>query len=133
MATTRGRLVHINQVIIDQADYFLSNGFTRVVGLTVSNLSSQLFFNNVLQPWALVDGASITDAQIRSGSVYFNEVTGSPGIYNVRFRPNAIGYWRLLVTYAAGSQIMGQDYDVVAANNLVESGLKSSFTKNTPC
>ncbi len=129
MATTRGRLVQINQVIIDQADFFQSDGFTRVIGLGVDDLSLQLFFNNLLQPWTFVLGSGVTDALVKSGSVYWNEVPGSYGIYSVRFRPNAVGYWRLLITYAAGSQIMGQDYDVLSQIPTIESGLKASFVK----
>ena len=66
-----------------------------------------------------------------SGKIYWTEVTGSPGIYNVRWRPNALGYWRLLISYAAGTQIMGQDYDIVSQVPLAESGLRASFTR--PC
>jgi len=131
MATTRGRLVQINQVVLDQADFFQSDGFTRVTGLTPANLTSQIFRLNVLQPWPLLDGASVSDAQVVSGKIYWTEVTGSPGIYNVRWRPNALGYWRLLISYAAGTQIMGQDYDIVSQVPLAESGLRASFTR--PC
>jgi len=131
MATTRGRLVQINQVILDQADFFQSDGFTREVGLTPSDLTSQIFHLNVLQPWPLVDGASVTDASVASGKIYWTEVSGSPGIYNIRWRPNSLGYWRLLITFAAGTQIMGQDYDVVSQVPLAESGLRASFTR--PC
>jgi len=129
MATTRGRLVQTNQVILDQADFFQSDGFTRVLGLGVADLVAQVFFKNAPQPWALMLGNGVTDAQVKSGTVYWNEVPGSPGFYNVRFRPNAIGYWRLLITYTAGEQIMAQDYDVAAQVPLAESGLKASFTK----
>lgn len=131
MATTRGRLVQINQVILDQADFFQSDGFTREVGLTPSDLTSQIFHKNVLQPWPLVDGSSVLDQQVVSGKVYWTEVPGSPGIYNIRWRPNALGYWRLLITFAAGTQIMGQDYDVVSQVPLAESGLRASLTR--PC
>lgn len=129
MATTRGRLVYANQTVDDQADFFQPDGFTRVTGLTVSNLSMQLFFDNQLQPWTFVTGANLTDTQIASGSVYWLEVPGSPGIYSVRFRPNAIGYWRLLITYPAGQQISGQDYDVNATPPTVDTGLKAAFVK----
>ncbi len=129
MPTTRGRLVFANQTVDDQADFFQSDGFTRVTGLTPSQLVGQLFFDNQLQPWPLISGAGLTDTQIASGNVYWLEVPGSPGIYSVRFRPNALGYWRLLITYTAGQQIMGQDYDVVAAAPTVDQGLKASFLK----
>jgi len=129
MATTRGRLVSINQVVLDQADYFEQDGFTRVVGLTVADVISQLFFDNVEYPWPVTDGSSIRDANVTSGKIFFNEVPGAPGIYNVRFRPNATGYWRLLLTFTAGTQIMAQDYDVMAQNAPVMAGIKTSFTK----
>ncbi len=131
MATTRGRLVQINQVILDQADFFQSDGFTREAGLTPSDLTSQIFYLNTLQPWPLMDGFGVTDQQVTSGKIYWTEVPGSPGIYNISWRPNALGYWRLLITYTAGTQIMGQDYDVVSQVPLAESGLRASFTR--PC
>jgi len=132
MATTRGRIVQINQVILDQADFFEADGFTRTVALTPgANLTSQLFFKNELQPWPFVDGSAVTDAQVTSGNVYWTEIPGSPGNYNVRFRPNAIGYWRLLVTFVSGEQIAAQDYDVSSQVPLAETGLRASFTR--PC
>jgi hypothetical protein len=127
--TTRGRQVYANQTVADQADFFQSDGFTRVTGLTPAQLLCQLFYDNQLQAWPFVSGAGLTDTQIASGNVYWLEVPGSPGIYSVRFRPNSIGYWRLLITYTAGQQIEGQDYDVVAAPPTVDTGLKASFVK----
>lgn len=129
MSTTRGRLVTTNNVVLDQADFFQPDGFTRITGITIPQLTCQLFFQNALQPWGLLTGANVTDVQVASGKVYWVEVPGSSGIYNVRFRPNAIGYWRLIITYPAGLQIMGQDYDVVQAGVAVETGLKASFVK----
>lgn len=129
MATTRGRLVRSNEVVLDQADYFQSDGFTRVTGLTTANLQCTIFFNNALMPWVFVTGASVSDGQVASGKVYFLEVPGSPGIYNVRFRPNAVGYWRLLITYTVGQQIMAQDYDVTGGPSSMDVGLQSSFIK----
>jgi len=131
MATTRGRLVQINQVVLDQADYFQLDGYTRVTGLTPGDLVSQLFYNNTEQPWPLLDGLGVPDAQVSSGRVYFHEVPGSPGIYSVRFRPNALGYWRYLLDYPVGQQIMAQDYDVTPTASTTSSGIKSSFVK--PC
>lgn len=126
MATTRGRLVRINQTILDQAEYFQSDGFTRVSGLTIVDLVPQTFHNNTLQEWPLVDGAAVTDNQVTSGFVYFHEIPGASGNYSVRFRPNAVGYWRTLLVYPAGQQILAQDYDVTA--DAVSGGLKANFT-----
>jgi len=131
MATTRGRIVHSNQVVLDQVDFFLSDGFTRAAGLTPAHLVCQLFFDNTPQVWPLMSGVGITDQQIVSGFVYINEVVGAPGFYNVRFRPNATGYWRNLLTYTAGQQISAQDFDVIASGANPETGLKASFVKPT--
>ena len=127
MVTTRGRLVRVNQTVIDQADYFQLDGFTRVVGLNTTDVELQIFYDNVLQPWPLMDGTSVTDAQVKSGFVYFHEISGSDGFYSVRFRPNAGGYWRTLLTYTAGQQILAQDYDVNAEPVTVNGGLKAKF------
>ncbi len=129
MATTRGRIVQQNQVVYDQVDFFQSDGFTRVTGLTASTVSLNAFFENVAQPWPLTNGLTVLDAQVASGYVYFNEVPGSPGYYNIRWRPNAVGYWRLLITYTPGQQIEAQDYDVIATFPTIETGLTASFIK----
>lgn len=127
-ATTRGRLVRVNQTVIDQADYFQADGFTRVAGLTIVDVTSQIFFDNVLQPWILTDGTSVADNQVASGRLYFHEIPGTTGNYSLRFRPNAGGYWRVLLTYTSGQQILAQDYDVTAEPLTVKGGLKASFT-----
>jgi hypothetical protein len=125
--TTRGRTVYSNQTVVDQADFFQSDGYTRVTGLLPSQLVCQFFFNNKLQTWPLISGANLTDMQIVAGSVYWWEVPGSPGIYSVRWRPNAVGYWRLLISYPAGLQTSGQDYDVNPIPPVVNQGLQTSF------
>ena len=58
--TTRGRLVYANQTVVDQADFFQSDGYTRVTGLVPANLVMQLFFDNQLQPWTFITGANLT-------------------------------------------------------------------------
>jgi hypothetical protein len=114
--------------VLDQADYFQGDGFTRQAGLTIADVTCQLFYNNVIQPWSLTNGAPISDAQLRSGNVYFHEISGTTGNYSLRFRPNAAGYWRLILTYAAGQQILAQDYDVTAEPLQLQGGLSASFT-----
>lgn len=123
----RGRLLRVNETVIDQADYFQVDDFTRVAGLTFVDVSTQLFFDNALQPWTLVNGAATTNGLVTAGSVYFHEITGAPGHYSLRFRPNAAGYWRLLLTYAAGQQILAYDYDVMSDPVPMHGGLKASF------
>ncbi len=125
--TTRGRLLRINETVIDQVDYFQGDGFQRVAGLTFVNLSSRLFFENAVQPWPLVNGAGVTDQLVASAAIYFHEITGAAGHYSVRFRPNAAGYWRLVLTYAAGQQIVAHEYDVTLEPSSKQSGLRASF------
>ena len=128
MATTRGRLVRTNQTVIDQADYFQADGFSRVLGLGVADLTSEIFYNNTLQPWPLSDGTGVTDNQVAAGRVYFSEIASAPGYYSLRFRPNNSGYWRLILTYPTGQQILAQDYDVNAETSSSSGGIKASFT-----
>jgi hypothetical protein len=107
------RIRTINTVVLDQADFFQNDGFTRRTGLTVSDISVQVFQNNTLLNWTLLTGVGVNDESVRSGFVYWNEVSGAPGIYSVRFRPSAIGYWRVILTYTAGSQIAATDLDII--------------------
>lgn len=133
MATTRGRLVYANGPVFDQCDFFQLDGYTPIVGLSPSDLASQVFFQNALQPWPLVSGLNITDAQVSSGRIYMTEIAGSPGAYNIRFRPNAVGYWRVILTYDVAMQITGQDYLVMSPS--VESVVAASAViqpKQTP-
>jgi hypothetical protein len=116
-------------VVLDQADYLQGDVYTRVTGLTTAQLQCVVFYNNILQPWTFLNGIGVSDAQVTSGKVFFNEVPGSPGYYNVRFRPNAIGFWRLLITYPAGTQIIALNYDVVGTPSDTDVGLQSAFIK----
>lgn len=129
MATTRGRVVQANQVVLDQVDFFLSDGFTRVARLVPGNLEVQIFFNNNPLAWPIVTGGTVPDTQVNAGHIYFNEIPGLLGFYSVRFRPDALGYWRIVLTYPAGLQSSAQDFDVVQSAPAMESGLRASFVK----
>ncbi len=130
MVITRSRRVQTNDVVLDQVDIFQGNGYARVASLTISDVGAKLFWNNQLQPWAFVDGTSIPDTLVVSGYVFWNEIPGAPGFYNVRFRPQGTGYWRLVVTYLAGLQTTCVDYDVLPESaTLSETGLRASFIK----
>ena len=129
MATTRGRVVQANQVVLDQVDFFMPDGFTRVSRLAPGFLEAQIFFNNNPQAWPLVDGSGIADAQVNAGYVYFHEILGLLGFYSVRFRPDSLGYWRIVLTYPAGLQTSAQDFDVVQGAPAMETGLRASFVK----
>lgn len=132
--SAHGRSVPLNVTLFDQADFFQLDGFTRLQGLTPSDLTLQVFANNVVQPWPLVAGLAVPDALVASGKVYLHEIPGAPGFYSTRWRPNAAGYWRLVLTYTAGLQIVAQDYDVVAdetagAAGTTPGGLQVSFIR----
>jgi len=127
--STRGRTVPNNEVVLGQADFFQSDEFTRITGITVGGLTLSIFYNNVAQPWSFVNGVTVTDAQVASGTVYFNEIPGSAGFYNVRFRPLGVGYWRVVLTYAGVPQIVAQDYDVTNLLSAANPGLVASFVR----
>lgn len=125
MSTTRGRLVYSNQVVYDQADFFQADGYTRVVGLLPANVDPELYYNNEPMPWPLVSGVGVQDTQVVSGRIYWQAIAGGP--YSIRFRPNAVGFWRLLLTYAPGTQILAQSFDVHAGTGVpTPSGLKAT-------
>jgi hypothetical protein len=130
MAITRSRHVQTNEVVLDQADFFQGNGFDRVPGLTISSVAVQVFWNNQLQPWPLTDGTPVTNALAAAGYVYWNEIPGAAGFYSVRWRPTGTGYWRVVLTYATGTQTVCLDYDVIPESATVsETGLKAVFVK----
>lgn len=127
---SRIRRVEINEVVVDQADIFQSNGFDRVTSLIYNQVQVKLFKDNVLQPCTVVDGTGVTDPLVYAGSVYFNEIPGATGYYNIRWRPFGIGYWRLVLTYSSVAQTLLLDYDVFSnATATTESGLRASFSK----
>ena len=130
MVTTRNRLVRSNETIVEQVDFFqVSDGYTRITGLTISQTQQTLFFNNVLAPWQFVTGLGVTDAMVASGKVYFAEIPGSSGYYSVRFRPNAVGYWRLSILYPTASLGTVLGYDVISVPTTADAGLQSSFIR----
>jgi hypothetical protein len=124
---TRVRRVFADQTVADQADFFQVDNYTRVTGLTISAVSVIVFWQNIVQPWPLVPGALVTDAQVTAGYIYFNEVVGTPGYYSIRWRPNGIGYWRVITNYPGGEQLSGTDYDVIPPLPVGATGLTASF------
>ncbi len=124
MATTRGRVLAAQQVVYDLADIFSNDGFTRVAGLTASNFSLQVYLNNTLLGWTLVNGASVIDAQVLVGKVYISSLSGGP--YSIRWRPSSVGFWRINLTYPAGFQVLAQEYDVLSDKQAISSGAAGS-------
>lgn len=123
----RSRVVVANEVSLDQADFFQEDGFTRVSGLASSDVSLQVFQNNTLLDWTLVTGVAVDDESVRSGHVYWSEISGAAGVYSVRLRPSAVGYWRVILTYAAGAQILAQDLDVLPDPQVLQSPVTTRF------
>lgn len=123
------RVLPIHTVIIDQVDFFQGDFYTRITGLTVSNLALTVFLNNVVQAWPLTSGVGLTDAQVKAGRIYVAELS-VPGYYGVRFAPNAIGYWRVSLSYPVGVQQVSLDYDIVVPGPTGGTGgLHSTFVK----
>lgn len=116
------RLVHAQALIYDQLDFFLSN--TRI-SVPISSLQSKLFVNNQLLPWTLEDGTAIVDSSISASKIYYNEIAGNPGYNSLRFFPDRVGFWRLIITYSMIEII--KEYDVTSAKNST-GGLNASFT-----
>ncbi len=76
-----------------------------------------------------MDGSSISDALVVSGNVYWKEIGSGTGFYGVRWRPNAVGYWHMSLSYAAVTQVAIADFDVTPLPTPGPSGLVVSFTK----
>jgi hypothetical protein len=130
MSLNRYRSVTANQTISDQADFFTGDNFTRVTNLTLNDIALKVFWDNQLQPWTLVDGTLVANAQVNAGYVYFTPIPGATGYYSIRWRPQALGYWRVALNYASGSQFNLLDYDVLPEpSGGAETGLRASFIK----
>lgn len=114
-------------LIRDQIDLY-SSGITRQTGVVVSAMSAKLFWNNSLMAWPVQAGAAVQDASISAGAIYFHEISGSPGFYAIRFFPDRVGYWRLVLTCSSPSAEIVREYDVVNPSSSSSGGLVASFT-----
>jgi hypothetical protein len=122
--TFRTRTVPSNQVIFDQADILSADQYTRIPGVSASNVTLTLFRNNTVVPWPLVEGASVSDGQVVAGFVYWTALPNQG--YGIRFFPNSLGHWNLIIDYPGTSQLISLDYDVVLPL-AVESGVTAGF------
>jgi len=90
-----------------------------------------IFANNAVVAWPIADGTNIPDSSVASGTVYFNEIPGSPGYYSVRFFPDRVGFWRLDFRVTALGQEIIKEYDIVASSvftpGVTGNGLNASF------
>lgn len=123
------RLVSAAVLVYDQIDIF-SSGITRVTGILASAMTTAVFASNVALSWTVADGTSVLDSAISAGVIYFNEVAGSPGYYSVRFYPDRIGFWRVVLINSGLTKEVILEYDVVASGTLTptpSNGLNASF------
>jgi len=125
------RLLAAGAVVYEQLDFY-NPPTMRATGVVPANLTLTLFLNNQLLSWPLEDGSVVADSSISAGSVYFNEISGSPGYYSVRFFPHQIGYWRLIIRHSAFSQEEKKEFDIIASGSLKPTsaaGLNASFVQ----
>ena len=124
-----GRIVSGGSVVHDQLD-IVNSGGVRVQNVALANLSLILFVNGAVLPWSLVDGDSVPDSSIISDSIYFHQIQA--GYYEIRFLPDRVGFWRIVVLVPSLNLEIIREYDVLAAGALKpggSSGLIASFTK----
>ena len=122
------RKVNVSKLVLDQVDLFRPDGKTRSQGITVGDLNLKLFFNGSQVDWPLVSGATVQDLQVTAGQVYWTEFL--TGFYTIRFFPNVIGSWRILLTYPVYDQAVSLSYDVALPAFIpVSSGIRASFIK----
>ena len=122
------RNVSVSKLVLDQIDLFVTDGKTRAQGVTIGDLNLKLFFNGSQVEWPLVNGSSVQDLQVTAGQVYWTEFL--TGFYTIRFFPNVIGSWRILLTYPAHDQAVSLSYDAALPTFIpVSSGIRTSFIK----
>lgn len=124
-----GRVITSGCVVKDQVDCIVSG--SRVTGMQSSNVSVKIFANNnLLMNWSSASGTGVPDSSVSSGVVYFNEIPNAPGFYSIRFFPNTIGYWRVVLNFQSQSMEVSREYDITANKDVVSSNsLNASFTK----
>lgn len=123
-----GRTVNVSKLVLDQVDLFRPDGKTREQGVSVGDLNLKLFFKGSRVEWPLVSGTNVQDLQITAGRVYWTEF--ETGFYTLRFFPNVIGTWRVLLTYPEYDQAVSLVYDVVqSTSSPTPSGIRVSFSR----
>lgn len=122
-----GRNVSSGSLARAQADFFQISG-QRVVGVVWSTVAAHVFINNAALPWPVADGSSVQDTSISGGKVYFSEIPGSPGFYSVRFFPDRVGYWRIVLRSDSLNAEVVLEFDV-AAPTPSAGGLNATFVK----
>ncbi len=109
-----GRIISAGSLCYGQADFYVPVGsFTRPAGILFSNVQLRVFLNNALVSWPVLDGSGVSDASVSAGKIYFNEISGSTGFYAVRFFPDRVGAWRLVLQIPAYAVESVLDFDAL--------------------
>lgn len=125
------RSVPTGRMVLDQVDLFEVDGKTRSQGVVEANLLLRIYVGATQLSWPLVSGVGVSDVQVAAGRVYWSEF--STGFYNIRFFPNMLGLWRVLLTYPAFDQATSLTYDVVPQGGVPGGlGLRASFIRRGP-
>jgi len=130
------RLVAAGSIIYDQLDFYNPVGsINRVPGVLVSSITLKLFVNNVESPWPLVDGSFVPDSSVCAGQIFFNETAVNSTFYSLRFFPDRIGFWRLILRSVDFGVEFIHEFDVVPAGSFAPTGpvggLNASFVKSS--
>lgn len=119
------RTIVAGQCAFGQSDFFESGH--RKQGLTWNDIRVNAFFNGAMIAWPLADGSFVSDASVGSGAVYFNEVFGAPGFYLIRFFPDRVGFWRIVLSHSIyGESIC--EFDAIPSVAPAQ-GLTASFRR----
>lgn len=125
------RLVSAGTIAYAQADFFQPKGsINRLPGIVAASLGMTVFANSSVLAWPILDGGGVPNSGVSAGSVYFEEISGAPGFYLVRFFPDRVGFWRIVLSYPALQQEVPLEFDVVPANVFkaaAKGGLTASF------
>jgi len=92
-----------------------AGSINRVVGESYASLLLNIFVDNGLLAWPLADGTTVADSSVAAGTVYFNQISGAPGYYSVRFFPDRVGFWRLIFREMTLNEEVIRSYDVTPA------------------
>jgi len=122
------RTVQAGLVVFEQVDLYLPDNTTRATGVVPANLQAKLHVGSIDTSWPLVSGVGVQDIQVSAGKVYWEEFEA--GYYSLRFFPNKVGTWRLLLTWTSQSKSFSFTYDAVAKPAFPGAlGLKATFVK----
>jgi hypothetical protein len=122
------RVCPSGRMVLDQVDLFLDDGITRAQDVIPADLQLRVYLNGAQLDWPLVTGVGIPDVRVTAGKVYWTEF--STGFYSIRFFPNVVGTWRVLLTYPVHDQAVSLSYAVAPqVRNDYGTGMLASFIR----